>query len=79
MLKFLIILILISYLLYKVGGFLWKIFFIGASNAQQQTTQGRRKAHNSDLNIDYAPPEGPVKKPQGYDGGDYIDYEEVDK
>ena len=79
MLKFLIILILLSYVLYKVGGFLWKIFFIGASSAQQQTTQGRRKAHNSDLNIDYAPHEERGKKPKGYDGGDYVDYEEVDK
>lgn len=80
MLKFLIILILIIYVLARVGGYLFKIFFIGASEAQRKTSynQGRRRAHNGDLDIEYR--ESPDKNDaKGYSGGEYIDYEEVEK
>ena len=76
MLKFFLILTIIVYAFVKVGGFLYKMFFIGASESQKRTAQGRRKAHKSNLNIDYAPNEE-KNKSKGYKGGDYVDYEEV--
>lgn len=81
MLKFLLILILVFYLIFRVGGFLFRVFFLGAlqsrqQNQSQQKQQSHRKAPNSNLNIDYIPGE---KKEQSNDfrGGDYVDYEEV--
>ena len=74
MIKFLLILFLICYALYRVGGFLFKIMSIGASQAQQQKQQStRRKAPQSNLNIDHMP----KKHAKGYEGGDYVDFEEV--
>lgn len=89
MLKFLIILVLIIYLLYRVGGFLFRLFFLNASEYQQQQQQQRRtgsydhhsdkrKAPDSNLNIDYVPRDSKGKKIDGYKGGEYVDYEEVD-
>jgi hypothetical protein len=77
MFKFLLIVFFISYVIYKVGGFLFKILFIGAANAQQQKRQQyatpKRKAPRSNLHIDHVPSKGD----KGYSGGDYVDYEEV--
>ncbi len=79
MLKFLIILILIIYVLAKVGGYIFKLIYTGASEATRHTTSGqRRKAPDSDLDIDFIPKNG-GKNSKGYDGGEYIDYEEVEK
>ncbi|MFY0689815.1 MAG: DUF4834 family protein [Cyclobacteriaceae bacterium] len=83
MLKFLLILFVLGWLIYKVFGFLFKIFFIGASAAQHQkrTQQSRqshaRKAPDSNLNIDYVPGSEKKKGDKGFDGGDYVDYEEL--
>ncbi len=50
------------------------MFAIGATE-NRQTTSGRRKAANSNLDIDYEPPK--PKEKDDFKGGDYIDYEEV--
>jgi hypothetical protein len=78
MLKFLIIVILIGYLFYKVGGFIFRTIFSSVSQQYQEQQryyqrqngtsfngQGSgRKAPNSNLNIDYVPREekNPGKK-----------------
>jgi uncharacterized protein YxeA len=82
MLKFLLILILVIYLLYKVGGFLFKIMFLGSPNYQQRSQNGyernHRKAQDGNLNIDYVPKkERGEKTGKGFKGGDYVDFEEV--
>lgn len=82
MFRFLLILILVFYLIYKIGGFIFRVLFLGAlqSKHQQQQSQykqqSHRKAPDSNLNIDYIPGE---KKNQSNDfkSGDYVDYEEV--
>ena len=75
MIKFLLILSFISYLIYKVGGFLFKILFIGATQSKRASnTGGGRKYSAPDSNVDI---EHIPKKPEGFKGGDYIDYEEV--
>lgn len=76
MLKFLIILFLIVYVAIRVGGYLFKLFFVSASEFQQQATGGRTKTRRGDLKIDNVPA-NKSRKNKGYEGGDYVDYEEV--
>ncbi len=67
MTRFLLILALVGYVLYKVGGIFFK-----AGAASQQPRQQRRPQGN--VHVDSAPKkdkDGQIK------GGDYIDYEEV--
>jgi len=83
MFKLLLILFLISYIVYKVGGFIFKVLFSGFSEAQRQgnfnsqrkQTQ-KRKAPDSNLDIEHIPEKN--KKDPNLKDGDYIDYEEVD-
>ena len=80
MIKFLIILVLIIYVFYKTAGFLFKMVF-GSLRSDPGQFQGRRrqstrKAPGSNLNIDKVPRDQKSKKP-GYDGGEYVDFEEV--
>ncbi len=66
MLKFLIILGVVAYILYKFASF---FYHAGASSQRQ------RRAGDDTINID--PNAGPKKKGSKYKGGEYIDYEEV--
>lgn len=83
-LKFLIILILVCYVFYRVGGFLFKMLFLGATERYKYSTQDQeykkppRSARDSNLNIDYVPKkEKETDKPDRFQGGDYVDFEEV--
>jgi hypothetical protein len=77
MLKFLIIFFAIFYLLYKVGGFLLRGFFVSSTTHQTPPHQKKsQKVPNSDLNIDYMPKDRKKSK-KDFDGGEYVDYEEV--
>ena len=77
MLKFLIIIVLTSYILFKLLGYVFRFFLIGSTQNQQRsefTNQQRKRAPNSNLNIDYMPDNGKEKQnPEG----DYVDYEEL--
>jgi hypothetical protein len=87
MFKLLLLILIIGFGVYKVINFLFRILFtlsggkrtayrnFNTGNYTQQTKQ-RRRAPNSDLNIDYVPEEEKKRK-KGYKGGDYVDYEEV--
>lgn len=66
--KFLIILGLIAYIFYKVGG-----LFFRAGAASQQTRTQYRKPEGNDAQA--APKK--EKRNGGIKGGDYVDYEEV--
>ncbi|GIV40104.1 MAG: hypothetical protein KatS3mg033_1904 [Thermonema sp.] len=66
-LKLLIILFGIGYLLYWTGKVAVQ-FFIGYHS--KDFSAGRRK---EDIRIDYVPP-----KKRSFDGGEYVDYEEVE-
>jgi hypothetical protein len=66
MFKFLLILGIIAYLIFKIGGFFFK-----AGAASQQFRQPDRRPQNS-VNTD------PKEKKNGnIKGGEYVDYEEV--
>ena len=64
MLKFLIIIFVVSYVMYKVGSFFFKI---GAASQQMQN-RNRQQANTSEAKKNS---DGKIK------GGDYVDYEEV--
>lgn len=68
--RFFIILALVGYVLYKVGG----LFFRAGAASQQSRFQQRRPPEGGDMNVNSAP-----KKNKGghIKGGDYVDYEEV--
>lgn len=68
--RFLIILGLIGYVLYKLGG-----LFFRAGAASQQDRFQQRKPQNGNINVDSAP-DRPAKSGK-IKGGEYIDYEEV--
>lgn len=79
MLKFLIIMALILYLVFRVGGFFMRTLF-GSTTMNRQgefRNRGQQKVRPKDGNvdIDYVPEDRDKK--DGYEGGDYIDYEEV--
>ncbi|MDW3196737.1 MAG: DUF4834 domain-containing protein [Cytophagales bacterium] len=76
MIKFLLIVFFISYILYKVGGFFFKILTLGGSAQRPQRNQPPKRPPGTNLNVDYAPDK---KKKGGGDfkGGEYVDYEEV--
>ncbi|MEQ9402932.1 MAG: hypothetical protein RIM99_05050 [Cyclobacteriaceae bacterium] len=75
MLKFLLIAILVIYSFYRVASFLFKIVFGGYSKGQFNSQQRGRKAPNSNLNVDRIPRNENRKK--DFEGGDYVDFEEV--
>ncbi len=66
MFKFLLILGIIAYLIFKIGGFFFK-----AGAASQQFRQPDRRPQNS-VNSD-----AKEKKNGNIKGGEYVDYEEV--
>jgi hypothetical protein len=84
MLKFLIITFLVIFVLIRVGGFIYKTLFwmLGARAGNRnmyrhngQRPQQRRTA--GDINIDYIPENDTKQKRAGFNGGEYVDYEEV--
>lgn len=85
MIKFLIITFLVCYLIYKLGGFLLRTFFISLGNKMQdsqsfqqsRTAYQHRRTTNGNVDIDYIPKNGKSKKVQDFKGGEYVDYEEV--
>ena len=69
MLRFLVILGIIFYVIYKVGS----LFFRAGAASQQLRNQQQRR--NFDNNVDSDPK--PNRKKGGSKSGEYIDYEEV--
>lgn len=67
MYKFLLILSIIGYIIYKVGGF----FFKAGAASQQIREQQRRSQNSVNTNPTKEKRDGHIK------GGDYVDYEEV--
>ena len=80
MLKFFLILILILYCFYRVAGFLFRFVF---GNLKGDPAQFNRSSHdrprqapNSNLKVDSVPRTQNSKKGD-FNGGEYVDYEEV--
>ena len=85
MLKFLIVMVLVIYLIYKVAQFLLKVLIIGAGGQaaykQRQEYRKYQSTHQHDkkgnVSIDYIPENGKQAGSQNFKGGEYVDYEEV--
>lgn len=90
--KFLLITILIFYLIYRVGGFFFRMLFASAFQQQQRHYQNRQQnGHqqngyqqnrtktppNSNVRVEYVPREDERKEKKDFKGGQYVDYEEV--
>lgn len=81
MLKFLIIIFLVGYVFYKVGGVLFRALTgtLGGGQYSRENFQGRSnqnaKPKGGNVNIDYVPKDQQNKK--DFDGGEYVDYEEL--
>jgi len=82
MLKFLLIIFLVGYVVFRLGGFIMKILYSGFDqqrqgnfNSQSQQKAYKKKAPGSNLNIDHVPNE--KRDGKNYDDGEYVDYEEV--
>lgn len=74
MIKFFLILSFALYLIYRIGGLIFKILFIGFTRSKKSYVKGWRKhsVPNSNVDIQHIP-----KKSKDFKGGDYIDYEEI--
>jgi hypothetical protein len=72
MFKFLLIIFLIVYVVYKIGG-----LFFRAGAASQQQFRNPPPRRDGTINMDSIPKK--EKRKSTINGGDYIDYEEVKK
>jgi hypothetical protein len=80
--KFLLIFLLVSYVLYKIAGFFFKTLVIRTVQSQQQRQQAPppprpvRRPSGGNVNIDYMPNEKNGKGDRNKNG-EYVDFEEV--
>lgn len=73
MLKFLLILSLFVFIVFKIGGFLFRL--AAGSSPQHPYRQTRTKPSDGNVHVDYVP--GEKKSKGNFKGGEYVDYEEV--
>ncbi len=86
MLKFLLLSILGFYIFMKIGGFVLRTFFgsLGSDRNQRHFTNAgqrppkRYRPRDGNLNVDSMPDNKSKRKGTDYQGGEYVDYEEVD-
>jgi hypothetical protein len=71
MLRFLIIIGLVAYVLYKFGS----LFYRAGANSQQFRNPQQRRPVGGNVNIDIDPTE--KKRKSNNKAGEYVDYEEV--
>lgn len=72
----------ICYLLYRFIGFFFKVFYVllGQRTKQQQQRQNgfNRRRPEGSIHVEKEPPRK-EKKQVNFRGGEYVDYEELDK
>ena len=79
MLKFLIILFVVSYVTFKLGGFLMKALYSAMGQDPSQRNfrdQSKQSPSGGNVNVDYVPKNKQSKS--DFKGGEYVDYEEVE-
>ena len=74
MFKFLLIIFLVGYGLYRVGGFLFKILSLGGSSFEKHTRTTPKRPPGSNVDVDFVP--GKTGK-KDFKGGEYVDFEEL--
>jgi hypothetical protein len=73
MFRILLIVILLFYLLYKLG--LFRVFVSSVNDGYREQGNSNRRPPGSNVDIDETPPEGKPKNK--FKGGEYVDYEEI--
>ena len=74
MFKLLAIFVLI-WIFFKALGMIIKMVFGGNSDTKQtRSYTANNSRHKGDINVDH----NPNKSNKGYEGGEYVDYEDVD-
>ncbi len=76
LLKFLLIVGLIGFLLFRVLGVFLRVLTGSPANTKAQNFRQTRKPKDGNVNVDYVP--GKEKSKKGFKGGEYVDYEELD-
>jgi flagellar biosynthesis/type III secretory pathway M-ring protein FliF/YscJ len=83
-LKLILILFLVYFVVFRLLGFILRPFISLIFQNQQQRSDpfsnrnaNQSRTGNSDLKIDHPPKDSSNKRREGYDGGEYVDYEEV--
>lgn len=83
--KFIIIFLVVSYLIRRVGGFFVKLFFGQSTNNQQSRGDYYQQNTNSNGNGSrygslriFKKPKKDTTAEKNFTGGEYVDYEEVD-
>ncbi len=81
MLKFLVFIVLFSYIIFKGLGMLFRLLSGTSGNVKQQPHgydgYQTRKPRDGNVNIDYMPEKDGKSRKKGFRGGEYVDYEEV--
>ena len=77
MLKFLLIIFLFFFILFRVGGLIFRMLGGGSpKKGQNPKNRGRKYSpQGGNVDVDFEP--GKPKKKKGYDGGEYVDFEEL--
>lgn len=78
---------MVCYLIYKVGGYLLKFFFLSLGNKMQNSQNfNQTRSHqepprpaNGNVDIAFVPKNGKDKEEKNFKGGEYVDYEEIKK
>ena len=73
MFRVLLIIFFIGYILFKLWGFFFRMLGYGA----QKQYQAHQRPSGGDVNVEFDPRTGKKRKSNGFNGGEYIDYEEV--
>lgn len=80
MFKFLLILFLIGYLFFKIGGFLFRLFLgrtAKAAQERQYKQNNKGRTTKDGINIDHVPNQKGKRTGGNFKGGEYVDYEEL--
>ena len=74
MLKFLLIIFLFLYVVFRFGGYLVRILSGNSGGDSGQSFE--KKPRDGNVTVNYDPKD--KRNQKGFDGGEYVDYEEVD-
>jgi len=72
MIKFLLILVLLTWAFFKIGGFLFRLV---AGRDYQRHKDAQRKPKGGNVFVNQ---EDTKHKKKGFEGGEYVDYEEIE-
>lgn len=80
MFKFLLILFLIGYIIFKIGGFFFRLFLgrtAKAAQERQYKQNNKGKTTKDGISIDHIPNQNGKRTGGNFKGGEYVDYEDV--